>query len=159
MLPVNKRLISVSLHSVEESDVRDPAQKRHTILHFGTDHSALLERARDLNHMGYEVLNSNNGFEAIQLGCLELVDAVVLDQAGNYAEVEVIAREIKRSRPRVPMILLMERAASQDRLHTQAGAMVTQRNDVSMLAATLHALLNPGPPEPGTVPRTNNQLL
>ncbi len=57
------------------------------------------------------------------------------------------------------MILLMERAASQDRLHTLADAMLAQRNDVSTLAAALHALLNPVPPEPGTVPRTNNQLL
>ena len=126
--------------------MHDPASKSYTLLHFGTDHPALLERARGLNQMGYVVLNSINGFEAIQLGCLEVVDAVVLDQAGNYAEVEVIAREIKRTRPRVPTILLTERAASQDRLHTLTDAMVAQRNDVSALAEALHALLNPGPP-------------
>lgn len=140
--------------------LRVPGQKSHTILHFGTDRPALLERARSLNRMGYEVLNSTNGFEAIQLGCLDVVDAVVLDQEGNHAEVEIILKEVKRSRPRVPTILLAERVASKHQVHAQADAMVTtQRNNVSMLAAALEALLTKGPPEQGTSRNRDNQLL
>jgi CheY-like chemotaxis protein len=73
-------------------------KKNHTILHFATDHPALLLRSRNLKRMGYEVLNSTDGFEAIQLACLDQVDAVVLDQNRNGAEIELVAREIKRYR-------------------------------------------------------------
>ena len=62
--------------------------------------------------MGYRVLNANDGFEAIQLAALEKVDAVVLDLDRNHAEVDLVATEIKRCRPKVPTILLAEETRS-----------------------------------------------
>jgi CheY-like chemotaxis protein len=107
-----------------------------TILHFGTDHRALLLRSKNLKRMGYEVLNSTNGFEAIQLGCLDRVDAVVLDQDRNGAEIELVATEIKRFRPQVPTILLAEEAGPPGRTQELADALVT-RQSASVLAAAL----------------------
>jgi len=98
--------------------------------------------------MGYEVLNSTNGFEAIQLACLDVVDAVVLDQEGNLAEVELVAAEIKRSRPQVPTILLVERAPSRARGPALVDAMVSQNDNVSVLVTTLEALLPKESAEP-----------
>lgn len=142
-------------HPMRESELRISGQKSCTILHFGTDRYALLERARTLVQMGYEVLNSSNGFEAIQLACLDVVDAVVLDQQGNRAEVEIIVKEVKRSRPQVPTILLLESAApkaSTPQFQTVADAKVMQRNDVNMLVATLKSLLAKNSSEPETLP-------
>jgi DNA-binding NtrC family response regulator len=115
-------------------------KKSSTILHFGSDRAALLLRARNLKRRGYEVLNSTNGFEAIQLACLEVVDAVVLDQDGNGAEVELVATEIKRCRPQVPTILLAEGAGPQGRTQELADALV-KRENLRMLVAALEDVL------------------
>ena len=84
-----------------------------------------------------------------------LVDAVVLDQHENRAEVEIIVKEVKRSRPQVPTILLLESAApkaSTPQFQTVADAKVMQRNDVNMLVATLKSLLAKNSSEPETLP-------
>jgi len=109
--------------------------------------------------MGYEVLNSTNGFEAIQLACLDVVEAVVLDQEGNHAEVELVAAEIKRSRPQVPTILLVERTGPQVRAHALVDAMISQRDNVSVLVAALEALLPKGSAEPAAATKQSTQLL
>lgn len=114
--------------------------KSRTILHFGTDHTALLLRSRNLKRMGYEVLNSTNGFEAIQLACLDRVDAVVLDQDRNGAEVELVATEIKRYRPQVPTILLAAGGVSRGRTQELADALVTRENMRVLAAALKNAL-------------------
>jgi len=115
-------------------------KKSTTIVHFGTDRPALLLRAQNLSQLGYDVLNSSNGFEAIQLACLEVVDAVVLDQNRDCAEVDLIVTEIKRFRPRLPTILLAEEQASRRRTKELADAWV-KRGNLQMLAATLKEVL------------------
>ncbi len=124
--------------------VRD--RKSTTILHFGSDLPALLLRAQNLTQMGYEVLNSSNGFEAIQLACLDVVDVVVLDQNRDCAEVDLVVSEIKRFRPKLPTILLAEERGSLRRTQELADAWV-KRENLKMLAATLKDVL----PEPGKV--------
>jgi DNA-binding NtrC family response regulator len=115
-------------------------KKSTTILHFWTDRPALLLRARDLTRMGYDVLNSSNGFEAIQLACLAVVDAVVLDQNRDCAEVELIVPEIKRFRPQLPTILLAEQSGSLRRTQELVDACV-KRENLKTLAATLKDVL------------------
>lgn len=120
--------------------VRD--RKNTTILHFGTDRAKLLLRARDLTRLGYDVLNASNGFEAIQLACVGAVDAVVLEQNRDGAEVELIVTEIKRFRPQLPTILLAEEQAMLRRTQQLADAWVKKEN-LKMLAATLQNVLYP----------------
>ena len=121
-------------------------QKDTTILRFGSDLPALLLRAQNLTQMGYEVLNSSNGFEAIQLACLDVVDVVVLDQNRDCAEVDLVVSEIKRFRPKLPTILLAEERGSLRRTQELADAWVKKEN-LKMLAATLKDVLS----EPGKV--------
>jgi hypothetical protein len=90
--------------------------------------------------MGYDVLNSSTGFEAIQLACLEVVDAMVLDQNCDCADVELIVTEIERFRPQLPTFLLAEEQASLRRTEELADAWV-QRENLRMLAATLKEVL------------------
>ena len=130
--------------------MRVSRERSTTILHFGTDRAALLLRARNLNQMGYEVLNSSNGFEAIQLGSLDVVDAVVLDQDGNCAEVELVAVQIKRFRPHVPTILLAEGEGRLGRTQELADALVSKRDNVQMLVTALEGVLAKRLPEKGT---------
>ena len=115
-------------------------KKSATILHFGTDRPALLLRARNLTQMGYDVLNASNGFEAIELASLGTVDAVVVDQNRDRAEVDLIVSEIKRFRPKLPTILLAEEPGLLRRAQELADAWVTREN-LKMLAATLEGVL------------------
>jgi DNA-binding NtrC family response regulator len=109
---------------------------RATILHFGSDRAALSLRSRNLKRSGYEVLNATDGFEALRCACLEVVDAVVLDQDGNSAEVEFVAAEIKRCRPQVPTIVLAKGAGPLRWTPQLADARVKTEN-VSLLFAAL----------------------
>ena len=120
-----------------------PRRQRNTgtILHFCCDMTALMLRAQILAYSGYRVLNSSNGFEAIELCTREPVDAVVLDLDRNSAEVKVIAREIKQRRPEVPTIVLTETPAPVERMHKLADAVVAKQN-APALVKTLQRLLS-----------------
>ena len=116
-------------------------KKQHIILDFGTDHAVLVSRAQNLSQMGYEVLSSSNGFEAIRLATHKEVDAVVLDLDRNHAEVTLVAREIKRFRPQVPTILLTEGKAPVDGAGQLADALVSNRDNLGMLATALETVI------------------
>ena len=116
-------------------------KKRCTILHYGTDRVVLLLRAQSLNEMGYQVLNANNGFDAIQLATREQVDAVVLDLDRNQEELALVAAEIKRSRPQLPTLLLTEETTPTDLAREMADALIPKRDNVEMLVTALETLL------------------
>lgn len=115
-------------------------KKNATILHFGSDRPALLLRALSLTRMGYDVLNASNGFEAIHLASLEIVDAVVIDQNRDCEEVDLIVTEIKRFRPQLPTILLAEQLGILRRAQELADAWV-RRENLTMLGAALRDAL------------------
>jgi len=119
-------------------------KKRRTIVHYGTDRIVLRLRAWSLNEMGYHVLNAHNGFEAIKLAARAHVDAVVLDLDRNHDEVALVATEIKRCRPQVPTILLIEGTALRHRAHELADVLVPKRDNVEMLITTLENLFATG---------------
>lgn len=90
------------LNSERRSHLPGRQGKHHTILHFCCDPAALVLRGQFLNQLGYRVLNSSNGFEAIELSTSKRVHAVVLDLEHNRDDITVVAQEIKRLRPRSP---------------------------------------------------------
>ncbi len=119
-------------------------EKRHTILHFGTDRVVLVLRAWNLKAMGYRVLNASDAFEAVKLATRRGVDAVVLDLHGNHAEVALVATQIKRCRPQMPTILLAEETARLDRIRELADALVPKRDNLGMLITALEGVLGTG---------------
>jgi len=123
-------------------------RRRRTIVHFSTNRMVLHLRAWNLNEMGYHVLITESGFEAIKLASRDRVDAVVLDLDRNHDEVALVATEIKRCRPQVPTIMLVEGTAPPHPAHELADALVPKRDDVEMLAATLDSLFATGGREP-----------
>lgn len=86
------------------------------------------------------MLASTNGFETMQLSNRKLADAVVLDLDRNGAEVALIAREIKRYRPQIPTIVLVETPAAVDGVHGLADVLVL-RADHEELVGSLQKLL------------------
>jgi CheY-like chemotaxis protein len=116
-----------------------PRRKKHTILYFCCNDNALLMRAV-LLRQGYRVLASSNGFETMELCTRKPVDAVVLDLDRNCAEVALIAREIKQSRPQVPTIVLADAPAAVEGAHELADVLVPKA-DHAELVRSLQKLL------------------
>jgi CheY-like chemotaxis protein len=114
-------------------------KKGRTVVHFGADRAILILRAWSLNEMGYGVLVANNALEAVKLVIQKRVDAVVLDldMARNHDEVARVAEEIKRSRPRIPTILLAETTGQPQPAHALADALVPKRDDLALLVKAL----------------------
>ncbi len=130
-----------------------PSGKPRVILHFCCDPSTLVLREALLTNVGYLVVNSNNGFEAIRWSTSGRVDAVVLDLDRNHAEVRLIAEEIKRLKPEIPAILLTETKAVSHGLGELSDAVVTKDSDPEILLQSLTELL-PGEVNPplGPIP-------
>jgi len=122
-------------------------EKRHTILHFGTDPVVLVLRGWNLNSMGYRVLNVSNPSEAVKLATRRRVDAVVLDLHCNHAAVALVVKQIKRCRPQVPAILIAEGTGRLDGLHELADSLVPKRDNLGMLLTALEKALATSNPE------------
>ena len=78
-----------------------------TILCICSDVFSLNRRCGFLREHGWLVLSSTTGHGAIVHFAAELVHAVVLDVDGDGAEAAVIAGELKRTKAKVPIILLV----------------------------------------------------
>jgi len=99
-------------------------------------------RGQFLNQLGYRVLNSSNGFEAIELSTLTGVHAVVIDLEHNRGDITVVAREIKRLRPQVPTLVLTEGTVPVGEVHEIADAIVSKEHDPEVLVRSLEELLD-----------------
>lgn len=121
-----------------------PYENKRTIVHFSTNRMVLRLRAWNLNEVGYHVLITDNGFEAIKMASSGHVDAVVLDVDRNHEEIALVATEIKRCRPQMPTIMLVEGAALPHRAHELADALVPKRGNVELLITTLDNLFATG---------------
>jgi DNA-binding NtrC family response regulator len=83
-----------------------PLRKPFVILHFCCDPIVLSDHGIFLRNLGYRVINSMNGFETVQLSESGEIDAAVLELDRNCADVALIAREIERVRPSIPIIVV-----------------------------------------------------
>jgi DNA-binding response OmpR family regulator len=99
-------------------------------------------RGQFLNQLGYRVLNSSNGFEAIELSTSKRVHAVVLDLEHNRDDITVVAQEIKRLRPQVPTLVLTEGTLPVGDVHKIADAIVSKEHDPEVLVRSLEELLD-----------------
>jgi CheY-like chemotaxis protein len=126
----------------ERSHLPERQRKRHTILHFCCDPAALMLRGQFLNQLGYRVLNSSNGFEAIELSTSTGVHAVVIDLEHNRDDITVVAREIKRLRPQVPTLVLTEGTVPVGEVHEIADALVPKEHGPEVLVRSLEELLD-----------------
>jgi DNA-binding NarL/FixJ family response regulator len=89
--------------------------------------------------MGYNVLNASNGFEAIRWAVVEPIDAVVLDMDRDQAEITLVAKEIKRCRPDVPTIVLVDGISHH--FIQLADVLVPKRNHSGMLSEAVKTVL------------------
>jgi DNA-binding response OmpR family regulator len=87
--------------------VSKPGRRTRTVLCIGSEAISLHRRCSFLREQGWRVLSSANGHEGILRCTVELVDVVVIDLNSDGSEGALIAGELKRLRPKVPVIILV----------------------------------------------------
>jgi CheY-like chemotaxis protein len=83
------------------------SESPRTILCVGSDILSLYVRCAFLREHGWRVLSATSGHAGIVQFAVELVDVVVLDVDDDGAETAVIAGELKRTKAKVPLVLLV----------------------------------------------------
>jgi DNA-binding response OmpR family regulator len=111
-----------------------PLRKPFVILHFCCGPTVLTDD-------GMFPSNSNNGFETIQLSTSENIDAAVLELDRNHPDVLLIAQEIERVRPSIPIIVVVRATQTLEGLRDVADAVVQKEVGPGILLRSLEELL------------------
>jgi DNA-binding response OmpR family regulator len=134
-------IVRVARHQEEREDA--VVQRRNkSVLCIGNDPLSLNLRCALLKEHGWNVFSSGSGYEGIIRFGQETVDAVVVDLNDDGAEAALIAGELKRLRPGVPVVILVpDGHALVNGATQQANAVIVKSQETHVLIDTLRALL------------------
>jgi DNA-binding response OmpR family regulator len=109
------------------------------------------DELRLLREKGYELVTAANGSVGLRLLLSRPVDAVVLEYSIRALGGALVAHEIRRVRPRVPIVVMVAdpRELSREALMS-ADTLVAKSDGAHFLWAALHFLLSTKP-DPGSV--------
>lgn len=114
-------------------------------------HSTLLCIHRDpaqmtlLQEKGYELVTATNSSDGLRLLMSRPVDAIVLEYHLGLADRAVLATEIKKVKPHIPIVMLAEHLELPDGALQSVDALVTKSDGAHFLWATVHFVLNVKP--------------
>jgi CheY-like chemotaxis protein len=112
------------------------------VLCIGDDLVHLNLRCAALRAHGWRVLSSANGYEGVLRFGQEKVDVVVVDLNDGGTEFALIAGELKRLRPKVPVVMLVaDKAALTQGASDQADAVVVKSEEMRSLIDVVESLL------------------
>src|SRR5579863_5224445 len=98
-----------------------------------------------LQEHGYELLTATNGHEGLQLFMSQPVDAIVLDYQLGLLDGGVVAAEIKRVKPQIPIVMLAEYMDIPIAALNSVDAVVAKSDLAHSLLETVHSVLNVKP--------------
>lgn len=117
-------------------------RRSRSVLCIGNDPIHLNLRCALLKEYGWNVLSSGSGHEGVIRFGQERVDAVILDLNDDGVESALIAGELKRLRPEVPVIMLVaEMNALAPGATDQADAVVVKSEETLRLPDALKAVM------------------
>ena len=94
---------------------------------------------------GYELPTPSNGADGLRLFMSRPVDAIVLDYQLGLLDGAVVAAEIKKVKPRVPIVMLAEDVELPADALNSVDALVAKSDGPHFLLATVHFVLNVKP--------------
>jgi DNA-binding response OmpR family regulator len=100
---------------------------------------------RSLRENGYQLLTATNGHDGLRLFASQPVDAIVLDYHLGLLDGTLVANEIKRVRPTIPIVMLADNLDLPDGALNSVDALVTRSDGAHFLWATVHFVLNVKP--------------
>jgi DNA-binding response OmpR family regulator len=98
-----------------------------------------------LQENGYNLLTAINGHEGLRLFASQPVDAIVLGYHLGLLDGPIVANEIKRVRPSIPIVMLADNLELPDDALNSVDALVTKSDGAHFLWATVHFVLNVKP--------------
>jgi len=98
-----------------------------------------------LRDNGYELITATNGSEGLRLLMSRPVDAIVLEYHLGLLDGVVVAAEIKKVKPQLPIVMLAEHLELPDGALKSVDAVVTKADGPDFLWATIHFVLNVKP--------------
>ena len=106
-----------------------------------------------LQENGYELVTATSGGEALRLLMTRSVDAIVLEYYLGLLDGAVVATEIKKAKPHLPIVMLADNLELPEGALKSVDALVTKADGAHFLWATVHFILNvkPTPPEQATL--------
>ena len=100
---------------------------------------------RSLQENGYQLLTATSGHEGLRLFASQPVDAIVLDYHLGMLDGALVANEIKRVRPTIPIVMLADNLELPDGALNSVDALVTRSDGAHFLWATVHFVLSVKP--------------
>lgn len=98
-----------------------------------------------LQENGYELVTATNGSDGLRLLMTHSVDAIVLEHHLGLLDGAAIATEIKKAKPKLPIVLLVDNVELPDDALKSVDALVTKADGAHFLWATVHFILNVKP--------------
>ena len=95
----------------------------------------------------YELVTAGSGSDALQLLMSLSVDAVVLDYELSLLQGAAVAAEMKKVKPKVPIVMLSDRLELTAGTLKSVDALVTKSDGPHFLWATVHFILSVKPPQ------------
>lgn len=99
-----------------------------------------------LKENGYEVLTANNGHEGLRLFITRHVDAIVLEYHLGFLDGGVVAAEIKKTRPQVPILMIIDHLEVPEGALRSVDMVVARFDGGPFLLSALRSVLDPKPP-------------
>jgi len=95
-----------------------------------------------LQDNGYEVVATTSGSEGLRLLMTRPVDAIVLEYHLGLRDGAVVAAEIKKVKPQIPIVMLADDLELPDGALKSVDALVTKSDGTHFLWATVHFILS-----------------
>jgi CheY-like chemotaxis protein len=98
-----------------------------------------------LQENGYELVTATSGSEGLRLLMSRPVDAIVLEYHLGLLDGAVVAAEIKKVKPQLPIVMLADHLELPDGALKSVDALVTKADGAHFLWATVHFVLHVKP--------------
>jgi DNA-binding response OmpR family regulator len=98
-----------------------------------------------LRENGYELITATSGSEGLQLLKSRPIDAIVLEYHLGLMDGAVVAADIKKVKPQLPIVMLADHLDLPDGALKSVDALVIKSDGAHFLWATVHFVLNVKP--------------
>jgi CheY-like chemotaxis protein len=98
-----------------------------------------------LRENGYELLTATSGSEGLRLVMSQPIDAIVLEYHLGLMDGAVVAADIKKVKPQLPIVMLADHLDLPDGALKSVDALVIKSDGAHFLWATIHFVLNVKP--------------
>jgi DNA-binding response OmpR family regulator len=94
---------------------------------------------------GYRVLTATNGHEGLQLFMTRQVDAIVLEYHLGFLDGGIVAAEIKKTHPQIPILMVVDRLDVPEGALRSVDMVVAKLDGDHFLLSAVRSVLEPKP--------------